>query len=444
VIYESGHPFSQDSLGRFAAGTATREERRGIVRHLLADCMECRRGVLRALRGGGPASAEEYQRAISYAFERAVAALGAANQAPPMSALLAELDRQPPLRRQTLVRNHPRYRSIEVLDALAKRSFSLRFSDYDSMMGDANLAVCLAEDLDADSARRGTAEESAAKIRAWCYYANALRIVGKHDEAAQAFQKTIAKLEQSECGAELEAEVLEHMASLPTNERRFVEANDLLERAASIYRHAKSRNELGRVLLKQALNLMYAYQPTQAMEALLEASPLIDARSEPSLAISVLLTAVRCHLDENQPDQALNVFLLGRDLFQVQSEPLVVVKIWWTEGVLLLAHGHLEAARNLFERVHQEFVARKLHYYCALVSLDLALVLTQMGRFAEVRSLISQTLPVFQSVRVQRELLASIIMLTQVDRQESYVAIIREASRRLEREPGAVDLQALA
>jgi len=160
--------------------------------------------------------------------------------------------------------------------------------------------------------------------------------------------------------------------------------------------------------------------------------------------LTAVQTAVRCYLDENHPDRALSLFLLGRDLFQAQSEPLIFLKLWWTEASLLMAHGHLEAARTLLEQVRNDYSERKLHYFCALVSLDLALVLTQMGRFAEVRALISQTLPVFQSVRVQRELLASIIMLTQVDRQESYVTIIREASRRLEREPGAVDLQALA
>jgi tetratricopeptide (TPR) repeat protein len=441
VIYESGHPFSQQSLERLAAGTATSEERRGIVRHLLAGCLECRQGILRALRGGGPGSQEDYQRAITNAFERAVAAT---TQLPPVHALLAELDRQPPLRRETLVRNHPRYRSVELLDALARRSFTLRFSDYDSMMNDARLAVLIADYFDENPSGGDATKESEAKLRAWCYHANALRIVGKHDESARAFERTIAKLQEDGCARQLEAEVFEHMASLPTTERRFSAANDFLEHSAAIYREAKSRNELGRVLLKQAINLLYAYQPAHALEVLLEASPLIDARSEPGLAISVVMTAVRCHLDENKPDQALNVFLLARDLFQVQNEALVVVKIWWTEAMVLTAHGHLEAARSLFERVHQEFLSRKLHYYSALVSLDLALVLTQLGRFAEVRALISQTLPIFQSVRVQRELLASIIMLTQVDRQESYVAIIREASRRLEREPGAVDLQALA
>ena len=441
MIYESGHPFSQDSLERLAAGTATQEERRGIVRHLLAGCLECRQGILRALRGGGAASPEEYQRAITTAFERAVAAT---TRLPPVQSFLAELDRQPPLRRETLVRNHPRYRSVDLLEALARRSFSLRFSDYDGMLGDARLATCLAQVLDEIPSGHDPRQEADAKVRAWCYYANALRILGKLEESNAAFDRASLQIRETGCAVDVEAVVYEQLASLRTSERLFDEANELLGRSADIYRLSKNREKLGRILLSQAHNLMVALKPAQALAAILEAAPLIDAATEPNLAITAVQTAVRCYLDENHPDRALSLFLLGRDLFQAQSEPLIFLKLWWTEASLLMAHGHLEAARTLLEQVRNDYSERKLHYFCALVSLDLALVLTQMGRFAEVRALISQTLPVFQSVRVQRELLASIIMLTQVDRQESYVAIIREASRRLEREPGAVDLQALA
>jgi tetratricopeptide (TPR) repeat protein len=443
VIYENGHPFSQQSFERFAAGTATREERRGIVRHLLADCLECRRGILQTVRGGG-GSPEEYQQAITKAFERAVAGARANSHSSPVQSLLTELDRQPFLRRETLVRNHPRYQSIELLEALIQRSFALRFSDYDEMLKDAQLAVCLAQHLDESPARRNSVQGAEAKIRSWCYYANALRILGRHDEAATAFEQTMVLLRDGKSRRELEAEVFDHMASLRMNERHFDEANELLERAAASYRDSKNRENLGRVLLKASLNLMYASRPAQALGILLEATPLINAQADPSLAIAAITVAVRCYLDENQPDQALGVFLLGRDLFQAQSEPLILMKVSWTEAMVLMAHGHLEAARTLLEQIRNDYIKRALHYYSALASLDLALVLTQMGRFGEVRALISQSLPVFQALRVQRELLASIIMLTQADRQANYLAIIREASRRLEREPGAVDLQAIA
>jgi tetratricopeptide (TPR) repeat protein len=236
--------------------------------------------------------------------------------------------------------------------------------------------------------------------------------------------------------------VYELMGSLRVAERRFEEAYELLAMAIGIHRESRNRHQLGRALLTQAMVLMYAYKPSQALNTLLEAAPLISAEVEPSLAVTAVQTAVRCYLDDNQPDQALSLFLLGRELFQAQGASLTSLRVSWMEASLLMAHGHLEASRTLLEQVRSEFSARKLHYYCALVSLDLALVFTQMGRFSEVRALISQSMPIFRALRVQRELLASIIMLTEVDRQESYVAIIREASRRLEREPGAMELQA--
>jgi tetratricopeptide (TPR) repeat protein len=438
VNSETGHTLSRESLERFAAGTATPEERRTIVRHLLACCNECRQGLQGILSGG--AAAEDYQRAIGNALERALAVADRAQKLPPARLLLSELDRQPALRRETLARNHPRYRSIDLVEILAERSFSQRFKDHAAMLCDARVAVLLAAGL--DSAVPGGSERATdASFRAWAYYGNALRVVGRLAEANGAFSRAMPYVDSGSCAPEVEALAYDLLATLRKDERRFDEAAVLLEGSARIYRNLKRRDKLGRTLLNGATNAFYAGKSCQALEILLEASALIDAEREPTLAISAVLTAVRCYLDEDQPDQALSIFLVGQDLFQTDSNPLLSLKISWIEGQLLAALGHLEAARNLLERVRNGYIERKFHFHVALAALDLALVLTQMGRFGEVRSLISQSLPIFQSLRINRELLASIILLTEADRQASYVAIIREAARRLEREPGAVNVR---
>lgn len=65
------HPVTRDSLKRFAAGAATREEGQLIAAHLLKGCTACAQ-VLRDL-GRGKASHDAYSRALDQ-FERGLKA----------------------------------------------------------------------------------------------------------------------------------------------------------------------------------------------------------------------------------------------------------------------------------------------------------------------------------------------------------------------------------
>jgi hypothetical protein len=65
------HPISRDSLERFAAGAATREESRQVALHLLKGCRTCA-GTLRDL-DRGRVSMDAYDRALDH-FERALRA----------------------------------------------------------------------------------------------------------------------------------------------------------------------------------------------------------------------------------------------------------------------------------------------------------------------------------------------------------------------------------
>ena len=56
------HP-SEETLRRFAAGTATREENRAVVSHLVKGCKECGR-KLRALMEPESVSAVDYEAAL--------------------------------------------------------------------------------------------------------------------------------------------------------------------------------------------------------------------------------------------------------------------------------------------------------------------------------------------------------------------------------------------
>jgi hypothetical protein len=57
------HPISEDTLRRFLAGKAAREENRAVVAHLLQGCPSCSR-ALQALAGPPPESSDAYEAAL--------------------------------------------------------------------------------------------------------------------------------------------------------------------------------------------------------------------------------------------------------------------------------------------------------------------------------------------------------------------------------------------
>jgi tetratricopeptide (TPR) repeat protein len=442
VSSREDHPTSREVIERFAAGTASPDERRRFIRHLLQGCQQCTANLREVLRGGERTAPAAYHAAIDKALHRVLAETeGHRSPAPAVNLLLAELDRQPELRRETVARNIARFHSVPLLDALVERSYGERYGDLTKMLVDARIATRIAEVI-VHEGRAGTMPAASAVCKAWAQLGNALRIAGQHVESDQAFARAVECLQELPASAATSALVYDRFATLRKDQRNFEAAKEYFGRAITIYRALKDGPHLGRSLLSAAINDASSGNNVAALEGILEASPLLDAKSEPSLALSALLTAARAYVDENMPERALSVFTLGQELYRASQSPFVALKIQWTEGVLLSALKHHEAARNLLEETRAAYISAGQSYNCALVSLDLATVLANMGHYSEVRTLISQSLPVFNSLAVHREIYASIILLAETVRPTNCVEILRKVAARLQRDPLALDLAA--
>jgi tetratricopeptide (TPR) repeat protein len=394
------------------------------------------------LRGDTRHSEEDYQSAVKGALRRVLAATEVSRPPAPTHLLLAELDRQPEVRRETIARNLARFHSVELLERIVERSFAERYRDVGRMLTDARLATRIADALSLDKGRLDTRAADAI-LGAWCQWGNALRVAGRLAEADEAFGRALELLAQLPSSLGATALVCDRLATLRKDQRHFAQAHELFERAVEIYRVAKDGPRLGRTLLNLALNRALSGDPSGTLDGILEAAPLLDVRAEPSLALAALIATVRAYIDDNQPERALSTFMLGQELFRTKQSPLATLKVQWTEGHLLASLRHFDAARHLLEEARASYIAAGHHYNCALVSLDLAMVLAQMGHFTEVRSLIAQSLPIFAALAVHREILASFILLSRADDQANTLAMLRELASRLERDPTALNLAAV-
>ena len=66
---------------------------------------------------------------------------------------------------------------------------------------------------------------------------------------------------------------------------------------------------------------------------------------------------------------------------------LDLVRLTWLEGRIVAGLGRTEAALAAFDRVRAELTTRRIPYDTALVILDVAVLLAEEGRTAEVRAL---------------------------------------------------------
>jgi hypothetical protein len=80
------------------------------------------------------------------------------------------------------------------------------------------------------------------------------------------------------------------------------------------------------------------------------------------------------------------------------------------EGNVLAGLGRREEALDALVQVRRDFADRPLPFDHALASLDLALLLLEEGRLAEVQELAVEMLNIFYMLQVQREATAALLL----------------------------------
>ena len=436
----SDHSISREVLGRFASCTATAAERMEIVRHLLAGCGECRSELRHCWPGPageqaasmGEFSGGAYDAAFERAAGRAVAAL-AALSGPGSQQLLEELDGHPPRRQETLVRNHPRYWTPGFCSALISRSHEARFTSTAVMCQQAHLAVLVAESLSTELLDQETVEDC--RARSWAALGNALRVSGDLNEADKALLTAQTRLLAGSGSGALRAQVLSQVASLRMDQRRFDDSLLVIQQVVQLWRSLGDRREVTRALVLQASATGEGGKPRAAVRLLMEAGRLVDADAEPKLALILLHSIVRFHVDGGQSEVALRLYFEARELYEQESDPLIRIKVLWLEGQIMSAERHLEPALKQLSAAREGFLAHGNRYEAAIVSLDLAAVFAKLDRFSEMRALARETLREMEERGVRREAIAALILLQQTATSDTALALIRRTASAL-RSPG--------
>lgn len=262
-------------------------------------------------------------------------------------------------------------------------------------------------------------------LRSRACIANALRAAG---ELKRADRDMVRILREVDYAPEplLQAEIFSFAASLRKDQRRFEEAEDLLDKALELYRQVNDLPKAAGVLVNRA-NLRYHQgRPREASDVYHQALALIDRDEHPRMFIHIEHNLASCLCDLGEYETAQRRLQDVTELWSQHPDTHFQLRRRWLLGRIALGLGQSHAEDLLLE-VRDDFAAQSLGYDAALVNLDLALLYTEQGRPADVRKLAEEMLPIFQAQDIHREALAALLIFRRAAAEETVsVQMVRD------------------
>lgn len=424
------HP-SATELERFLLGEMEPRRAAPVIAHLLRGCDRCRQQMapLASSMFSGPVGSDalsdigaEYDFPVFKAF---AAARRFATESALKKATAGNASPQPYLQ-ELVVATPP---ASEILDpwqrceTLLERCRALRYSDHEGMVLLASLAVTLAERLDSSHDRRPE-DIADLQAKAWSELGNAYRVSDDLTSSESALARALERSKQGSGDPMLLARLMDLTASLYIDQRRFDDANRLLDCVYAIYSREGDAPAAARALVSRGLSAGYAFQTEQAIELLSEGVRHIDARQDPKLLFAATHNLLWCLVDADRIEEASALLREARDLYTVHGERFDNLKAHWLEGRIAAGFGDDETAERAFFQVREGYKRADLLYDAALVSLHLAALWLRQGRTAEIRGLIDEMVAIFRSRNILREALGALLILQKALRRDQMTAAL--------------------
>lgn len=334
------------------------------------------------------------------------------------------LRRHTPAERRSLVQKGRKYRTWALCERIAAESIRKAPNHPKEALELAELTLLIAELLPG---------ERTWSLRlqgyAWAHVSNARRVCNDLPGAEEAMVRARKLWEAGEGGDPglLNKAWLPGLESaLRRDQRRFPEALKRISEALAL-----DPGELkAEILLMKARIHETLGDPEASTSALLETASLIDARQEPRNAFGVRfnLTLNLCHMERFEEAESR---LPGvRALAERLGEELDLTRVLWLEGRVAAGLGRTGGALSVFEQVRGVFRRRELTFDYGLVSLELAVLLLEQDRTADVKILAEEMLQIFRTQVIEREAMAALRLFCDAARRETATA---DLARRLVR-----------
>lgn len=424
------HPDSGE-LASLAYGSLEKQKAKGVIKHLLRGCTRCAVQVapeaelLLPQRSRRPiGDGTEYEPPIERAFDK------------------ARLHWRSLVTGQELVEEPAQEggpapwtpgEGEERCKALLLASWKQRYSDPSAMVALASLAAAEAEKR-TEMSPEPDASRFDALAEAWAELGNAHRVNNDLREAEISLCHAACYAARGTRSPAVIARILDRTASLCTDQRRFKEAAELLDRVHALYREAGDLHLAGRAWISKGTSRSYAEDAEQGLRLIGAGLGLIDPRRDPSLVFSAVHTLIDITVRQERFAEARRLLALSRRLYVEHAGILNLLKRRWHEGKIAAGLGSLAEAEADFLAVRAGFAEHRMPYTVAIVSLDLATLYLRQGRLEETRELVEQTLATFRSLGIRREAIAALLVLHRaLGRQKATLDLMYLVTARIRR-----------
>jgi tetratricopeptide (TPR) repeat protein len=267
--------------------------------------------------------------------------------------------------------------------------------------------------------------------------ANACRVAGDRRQAGDHF--THARYVIGNFGV-TDTEILARVdclqGSLCMDQRLFPQAEELLRRAAMLYRVSGDKAETARVLVTLGGMFFFQGDLTRAIEATRGALKGMHWKDEPRVYLCARYNLARYLTEDSQLAEASALLTVDEPLYREFPEAWTQLRLLWLKGKIALGLGDAEAAERAFLTVRDGFILQGNGYDAAMVCIeDLALLYLRAGRTADVKRLAEEIYPIFEAQDVHREAVAALMLFQEAARQDQltvqavreYVKYLRDA-----------------
>ena len=314
-------------------------------------------------------------------------------------------------RRRRIANAHTRFRSRSFAELLVEHSrFAVRHDPEEAR----DLAELVAAVLYWMPGHAGRTWADQVYARSLAHRANALRVAGDLRAADEAFREVHALIaRQAIDGEELHAEVVSLEASLRSDQRRFADAERLLDRAILFCRAAGDETGLAKNLIKRAEMQRLNDRLDESAASLSQALGLLD-RDRDGFLYLCAIGSLSLHLcDAGRFAEAEEMVAAHAGLLDVAGDRWLELRMMLLRGRVAHGLGRVEEAERLFLVARDGHLEQRQGFDVALVSLDLASLYLEQGRTAELKRAARLMQPLFEARDVHREALAALILFEQ-------------------------------
>jgi tetratricopeptide (TPR) repeat protein len=383
----------------------TEESSRRVIGHLLAGCGACRERVREGLRRAGEEAA-----AYDAAFDRAVVAvLGKEGrlldarraEAAAGAALWQKLRDQPAGRRWTMVCNSPRYRTAGVLEALFRDYREGLWRDPAEGLELAELAMTIAEGLDAGKMRASWVADLQAEALAIA--GNANRLADCPGEARRLLRQAAIRLRLGRGDLLLEGQLLSYQGSYWQSVGKFEQAARRFGRAEQGYRQIGELHLAARALVARAEAIGYLH-PERGVRLIRRALREIDGARDPHLELAAHHSLAWYLNDAGQSREAQAEVGRAATLYQrFGGDAVASLSRAWLQGRIDRSLDERDQARRSYDRAWAGFAELGMGIHLTMLSIDRAELRVAEGEFGSAAALLARMVALVRRWGINRE-----------------------------------------